>query len=252
MNLLTFKNIFYRGQIVYETELFQHVHTPEMLLLYDGNFLQFKRMPTLDECKESIHYLRAFHLKNGQDHVKLLFPENEAIPSEMTSFLKESGYDLGFLEMYAIEPAQFPIVPEDPRIVLQKVTNENWETFLQLKFEIDSEISVSFAEQKRVLHEQNFRDDRFLQLMAFYENIPAGAVDIIIQEDTVEIDGLVILDQYQKRGIGSQLQKAVMEEFQDKIVILVADGEDTPREMYKKQNYQYVGLKYETLRIFPN
>lgn len=41
-----------------------------------------------------------------------------------------------------------------------------------------------------------------------------------------------------------------MESFPEKTVILVADGEDTPREMYKKQNYQYHGFRYETQKVY--
>ncbi|WP_264196134.1 hypothetical protein [Metabacillus niabensis] len=41
-----------------------------------------------------------------------------------------------------------------------------------------------------------------------------------------------------------------MESFPEKIVILVADGEDAPREMYKKQNYNYHGFIYETQKVY--
>lgn len=41
-----------------------------------------------------------------------------------------------------------------------------------------------------------------------------------------------------------------MNQFFDKTVILVADGEDTPREMYRKQHYQYLGFKYVVMKIF--
>lgn len=41
-----------------------------------------------------------------------------------------------------------------------------------------------------------------------------------------------------------------MDSFPKRVVVLVADGEDTPKEMYKKQNYQYYGLKYEAQKIY--
>lgn len=249
MAKLSFRDIFYQGKIVWENDLFLHYHTAEMLLLYNGNFLQFKRIPTLIECQRAIEYLMDFHRKKGQDHVKLLFPENELIVDEIKSFLIEEGFQITFMEMYAIDPALFPKISKNSSIIVEKTTLENWETFLHLKFEMDSDISVRFAEQKRVLHEQNFQDDRFMQFIAFFDGIPAGGVDVIISEETAEIDNLVVLDHFQKRGIGSHLQKAVMDEFPDKTVILLAEGEDTPREMYQKQNYQHVGTKYEALRV---
>jgi GNAT superfamily N-acetyltransferase len=250
MRPITFKDIYYRGQIVFENDLFLHKHTAEMLLLYDGNFLQFKKMPSLTELQDAAAYLRDYHVKKGQDHVKLLFPENETIPGIMVDFLKTSGYDIGFMELYAIKPTQFPVITPVSNILVKKVMEETLSELYELRFEMDAEISERFASQKKYLHEQNFTNERFLQVIAYYDNKPVGTVDVIVGEDTAEIDGLIVLDPYQKKGIGSQIQKYVMEEFQDKTVILIADGEDTPKEMYKKQNYEFQGMKYEALKVF--
>lgn len=250
MNQFSFSNIFYQGEVVLENDLVQHNHTAEMLLFYDGNFLQFKRMPTLDELIESITYLREYHLKNNQHHVKLLFPENQDLPEELAQYLKGEGFDIGFMEMYAIKPEQFPAIPVQENIVVEKVSAENKERFLDLKYEIDREFGSDFAEQKRRIHEKNFLDDSVMQLLAFYDGKAVGAVDVMISEQTAEIDGLVVLDDYQKKRIGSQLQKFVMDQCADKTVILIADGEDTPREMYKRQNYEYIGYQFEALKVY--
>ncbi|MHA6260051.1 GNAT family N-acetyltransferase [Sporosarcina sp. CAU 1771] len=78
---------------------------------------------------------------------------------------------------------------------------------------------------------------------------PAGCVEVIIADETVEIDDLTVDESFRNKGIGSRLQKFVMESFPNRVVLLVADGEDTPREMYKKQNYNYYGFKYEVQKI---
>lgn len=36
-----------------------------------------------------------------------------------------------------------------------------------------------------------------------------------------------------------------MKKFADKQIFLMADGDDTPREMYQKQNYMLQGLQYQ-------
>ncbi|MGA5689718.1 GNAT family N-acetyltransferase [Cytobacillus pseudoceanisediminis] len=73
---------------------------------------------------------------------------------------------------------------------------------------------------------------------------------MIIKEYTAEIDGLMVHEDFQKKGIGRRLQKSVMDQFKDKTIILVADGEDTPKEMYRRQNYQYLGKQYNLLKIY--
>ncbi|MEH7307838.1 GNAT family N-acetyltransferase [Neobacillus drentensis] len=79
-----------------------------------------------------------------------------------------------------------------------------------------------------------FEDPNIHQLLAFYKGIPAGSVEVIISKETADIDGLVVDENFQKKGKGSMLQKFVMEKYDNKTIILVADGEDTPREMYRE------------------
>ena len=70
----------------------------------------------------------------------------------------------------------------------------------------------------------------------------------MLTNDTVEIDELSISESYQKKGVGSHLQRFAMDQYPHKMIILVADGEDTPREMYQKQQYHYFGFQYEVLK----
>lgn len=250
MNNITFRNIYKAGQPVLENELYLHVHNPEMLLQYDSNFIKFKKMPTVNEFIEAQDYLRDYHEKHGQKHVRFYFPEGETLSPEFTEFLNNEKYTIGFLELYAIQPGQFPAVTEQPEIIVQKVTNETLASFLKFQYEQDSVFGNNFADQKQVQHLRNFKDERKEQMFAFYKGIPAGSLDVIISDTTAEIDGFTVHDNFQRKGIGSRLQKLVMDEFADKTIILVADGEDTPIEMYRKQNYQYLGLQYEALKVF--
>lgn len=252
MKNITFENIYVVGQVVFENNQYKHIHYPEMLLRYDSNFIEFKISPSLSEFKSAEIYLRNYHLKNGQNHVKFYFPPNKKLAEELVAYMKDSGYSIGFLELYAIQPKQFPLVADNPDVEVQVVTDKNLETFLELQYKHDLELGSEFANQKRELAKRNFEDPSIQQLLAFYKGVPAGSVDVIISKETAEIDGLVVDEDFQKKGIGSRLQKFVMEKYTNKTIILVADGEDTPREMYRKQNYEYLGFKYHSHKIFEN
>lgn len=250
MKHISFENIYQAGHIVYENALYKHIHFPEMLLMYDNNLIEFKKMPTVAEFKDAAEYLRAYHLKNDQKHVKFKFPENEKLTKELTDSLDNDCYAIGFLELYAIEPNQFSVVEEDPKVKIVQVSSENLEEFLDLQYGFDKEFGTNFADQKRHIHKKKLTDNKFLQLLAYYNGIPAGSVDVIISKDKIEIDSFSVLESLQRKGIGSRIQSYIMNKFSDRTVILVADGEDTPREMYKKQNYQYLGFKYEAQKVF--
>ncbi|MGE8206984.1 GNAT family N-acetyltransferase [Heyndrickxia sp. NPDC080065] len=250
METITFENIYTLGHIEYENDFYKHYHYPEMLIRYDSNFLDFKRMPSLEEFLASAVYLRDYHKKRGQKHVKFYFPENQKPTEELMNYFNQNDYQYGFSELYMIEPHQFPTVKNDPDIKIIPVNNENFDTFLKLQYEIDLEFGEEFANQKVDLHKRNFNDDNIIQVLAIYKGIPAGSVDIIISESTAEIDQLTVLETFQRKGIGSRLQRYVMDQYPNQTVILVADGEDTPREMYQKQNYQYLGYKYECYKVY--
>ncbi len=130
------------------------------------------------------------------------------------------------------------------------VTDENIETYCKLQYQHNLEYGSEFAKQKHELIKRQLKNQNILQILAFYKGNPVGYVVVIISKETVEIDNLTVDEKFQNKGIGRKLQQYVMEAFPEKIIILIADGEDTPREMYKKQNYQYLGFKYEAQKVY--
>lgn len=250
MKHITFEDIYILGKIEAENAQFKHYHYPEMLIRYDSNFIEFKTLPSINEFRAAENYLREFHLNRGQKHVKFCFPANIKPTEELIAYLTDRGYEIGFLELYAIQPKQFPPVRNNPDIDIQIVTDETMEVYLNLQYRHDLNYGNEFAKQKADLIRRQFEDQNIQQVLAFYKGSPAGYVDVIITSETVEIDNLTVDEMFRNKGIGSRLQKFVMESFPEKTVILVADGEDTPREMYRKQNYQYHGFKYEAQKIY--
>jgi len=247
---ISFEKIHVLGSIVVETDLYRQYHFPEMLIMYDSNYIQFKSSPSLEEFIEAERYLKKYHATYGQKHVKFHFPANQKIPLELENHLHISGYDVGFMELYAIQAKDFPEKTHHSDIEVQVVTENNIDTFLDLNYQESLDFGKKFAAQKRKLIKRQYKDPKYLQLLGFYKGIPAGFVHVIISNGIVEIDSLTVEESMQKKGIGSQLQKTVMDFYPDHTIILVADGEDTPKKMYKKQNYQYLGFQYEVLETF--
>ncbi|RKQ29070.1 GNAT family N-acetyltransferase [Oceanobacillus halophilus] len=249
MKEITFKNINIIGNVIVENELYKQVHYPEMIIRYDSNFIEFKKMPSLIKLQEAETYLRDFHKKHNQQHVKFYFPENEKPCEEILTYLRFQKYDIGFLELYAIQPENFPAVDNHPEIDIQEVNEQNFNAYIKLQYEIDRQFGEDFAKQKIDLNTKHYFDSGIMQIIAYYQGEPVGSMDVIISDETAEIDGLEVKKAVQRKGIGSRLQQYVMDKFSDKTIILVADGEDTPKEMYKRQGYQYLGYQYEVQKI---
>ncbi len=248
MNPVTFEDIYNAGIVASSSDTYIHYHLPDMPLYYDSNYIAFKRMPTIREFQKAEQALKVYHTARDQHHLKFTFPQDEPISKEVNAYLNRNDYDTGFLELYVLNPKDFPDVPPSSTIQVSPVTESNLEDFLHLQRIIDEQFGKEFAVQKRLQHKKNFSDPHVVQLVAAFDDELAGSVDLIVNEQTVEIDGLHVLEKMRHKGIGSQLQRWLMEQYPDKLVILVADGEDTPKEMYLRQNYKFAGYQYETVK----
>ncbi|WP_251750271.1 GNAT family N-acetyltransferase, partial [Staphylococcus aureus] len=61
---------------------------------------------------------------------------------------------------------------------------------------------------------------------------------------------LYVHEDFRNKQIASFLQRKGIEMAQDKEVILQADSNDTPREMYLKQGYELQSNRFEIFKLF--
>lgn len=73
-------------------------------------------------------------------------------------------------------------------------------------------------------------------------------MNMIETERTVELDGFAVAEEARGRGVGSRMQAFVGEMARERPVILVADAEDTAKDMYMKQGYTFVSFQYSALK----
>lgn len=243
---LTFSNIYNPGIIEKESSNFSHLAFMEVPEMYDGNFIKWKAMPALETLKQVESYMKETHLARGQKHVKFVFPQDEKIPDVLVAYLTEQQYDIGLLEMYTINPKTFPTDVSSSAQV-QFISEEMLEAYCNIHYEEAKQWGESYALSKRELLKKDYRDQRKQQIIALVDGEIVGSVDVIVREQTAEIDNFFVLPAFQKQGIGSKIQQFVMQHYAEKTIILVADGEDTPKDMYVKQGYRFIGFQYNAL-----
>ena len=245
---LSFNNIEVFAQVEMESELVKHYFLDELKDRYDSNFIQFLKVPSLQQFKEVEQYLTEFHKAKGQTHVKFTFPQDEEIPNDVCNYVKNEAYAIGNLEMYAISPKEFTYSYTCEEAIVEFVSEGTLPHYLAIHFEDAKQWGESYAAGRKKMLTRDFLEQRKKQIIARIGEQIVGSVDVIVKADTAEIDNFYVLPAFQKRGIGTKIQQFIMDEFADKTIILVADGEDTPRAMYAKQGYTYIGKQYNLLK----
>lgn len=245
---LSFEDIHIFAQLERENYLYKHYQLDEVKDRYDSNFIELKLVPNLSELQAALAYLRQVHRQSERPFLKVVFPQDQEIPYDIRQFLLDLNYEIGILEMYAVRPNVFSRMPLRPEVLISFVTDETLEGYLTLHYEDSLEWGQSYARAKREMLRNDYYLQRKKQIVAVLHGEVIGAVDVIVSQELVEIDSLYVLPDHQKRGVGTKLQQFVMKHFADKTIILVADGEDTPREMYTKQGYSYIGKQYSALK----
>ena len=245
---LSFQNIYVFAELKKETDVFKHFTLDEVKERYDSNFIEFKVKPTILQFQEAEGYLKQFHFDRGQKFLKFVFPQDIELPVELEKYVQAQGYEINFLEMYAIRPTEFIKDRINTDVKIEYVTKETLSQYVALHYEDALQWGETFAFNKQNMLIRDFHEQRKKQIVAIRNGEVIGSVDVIVNEDTAELDQFYVIPSYQRQGVGTIIQQFVMNEFVDKFIILVADGEDTPREMYAKQGYCYIGKQNSILK----
>ena len=248
--MITFDNITSKTTLIEENEFYKLYHNHDARFMYDYNFMRLKYQPTLEEFKLIEKILLEFHEDMEMDHAKFYWPEDYGFTEPIVEYLSTNGYGIEILELYALEPKDFVASNGNPAVTVELVTEESLEAFKLINRIQDAQINETFAQQKEALYNQDFEDPTVQQIIAYLDNQAVGGVDLLVREDTVEIDNFFVIEEYQRQGIGTEIQKFVMDIAGSRTVILVADAEDTPKDMYLKQNDTYLSYQVGALKEF--
>ncbi|MFO8068460.1 MAG: GNAT family N-acetyltransferase [Alkalibacterium sp.] len=243
--MVTFEAVATHSTLIDENDFFSHYYDSEAKSRYDSNFFQLKYSPTKTEFEliETMHWI--FSEDNNLTHVKFYWPENQGIHPDTLDYLNQEEYGLEKLELYSIHPAAFNITAKNPDISIQVVTYENLDAFKAINYMEDKIISTAFAEAKQPFYDKLFQDESITFLLAYYQGKAAGSCIMVESTEGLELDDLFTLKEYRLKGVAKALLDYIIKQAasKQKIVFLVADAEDSPKEMYIKSGFSYEGFR---------
>lgn len=244
-NQPTFSNIEIYSEAIEDNEFFMQYINHELPKHYDANFVLLKYNPNLPEFKmiETMH--SDYQQANNQQHLHFHWPENTGVFIDIMVYLNEEDYEIGKQELLQIQPENFIKKEQEPSLQLQIVTEETLPIFLKLNYEEDLDQGSAYAEYKEEVYCYQFEQPHVTFLLAEAEGQAVGSLIIISSSNYLEIDNVLTKKACRKQGVATSMVTHVINKaHQDrKTVILVADAEDTPKEMYKRMGFQTISTQ---------
>lgn len=249
---LTFQTAKNFSVCIEDNELFSQYSMPDFPHYYDLNFIQLHFNPTSEEFELLENILMADQVAEMPNHLKFYWPENTGLYVEVLEYLSQEGYELGKLELMHLLPNEFKQSSSNPNVLIQPVTSATLEAFIAVNFQADLSHGEAFSENKRDFYRKQFSMPDVSFWVAFIEDEPVGSLILVESEHYLEVDNLLTADAWRKQGVASEILARVVElaDSQQKSVILLADAEDSPREMYLKQGFERISSQIHVLKEF--
>jgi len=250
MGTISMKNIAQEGQLYLEDKQKLIYLTPSQPLKYDTNKWVYKTLPTLEQWHQDMAQQFKLHKQQSSNHLAFTFPENESLNPTWLSEIKKAGFQLGVLELYIIDGTELAQFKRRPDITIRRVDVNNIEDYLAIYRSFALPYGEAFANESVNSTRETIlnKEDTVSRCVAYLEGKAVGTVDVIETEETVEIDSFGVLEGHQRQGIGTTMQSYIGDIAGARPVILVADGEDTAKDMYIKQGYIYQSFIYHIVK----
>lgn len=244
--MISMSDIHIDGTIAFELQRLTIYQTPRYPYFYDANKWVYHEMPDLLTLQNDMLAQQKSHQKIGAHHVLFDFPENHKPDAKVMQWLRAHQFQLGCVELYAIEGKQLASLT-DMFITLKQVDKTSVKDYFQLFNTMSQVYGEDYVKESNKRIETNLAHGTLNYYVAYENKQPVGIVNLIEKEESIEIDGFAVDERLQKQGIGRRMQAQIGKIAGDRPVILVADAEDTVKDMYVKQGYTYISFRYSAL-----
>lgn len=218
-----------------------------------------------DERLKDKYYHNYFHItESNWDLNELKAYEIDHKKEGFVNFLFETG-DTSFNDFFdgykketnAYYQAKIDELSLTPKINpdIKRVDPLHDELFFEFLYQDSMPYGESYAKgnakrQQEVLS-QNL--SRYFYMKVTHQHQIIGHLNAHVEGDYAKIDDFSIVDSHQKKGFGTALMKAMLDELKKlhvKEVYLVTDLADTAKELYERMGYKQTGIFYHYIKMF--
>lgn len=252
MQAFTFDDMFTLADTYDETELYYFIGNRKVPSMYSNNKIVLDFVPTAEELDILEDNFLDYAYDLNLAYYSFVLPMNQPLAPDLFASIGEVGYEISLTKLMVLDPAGFKATTKakdtyGDRLVLKEVDPSIEQDYIDFNQVFDKAIDDSgqFAAQKLNYYPWFLAENNTTALAVYIDNKLVAITDIIRLAHAYEIDNFQVLDDYQRQGIGSLIQQWVCDKAlaEGKMVILSADADDTPYDMYVKQGYQDQGMQ---------
>ncbi len=252
MQAFTFDNMFTLADTYDETELYYFIGNRKVPSMYSNNKIVLDFVPTAEELDILEDNFLDYAYDLNLAYYSFVLPMNQPLAPDLFASIGEVGYEISLTKLMVLDPADFKATTKakdtyGDRLVLKEVDSSIEQDYFNFNQVFDKSIDDSgqFAAQKLNYYPWFLAENNTTALAVYMDDKLVAITDIIRLAHAYEIDNFQVLDDYQRQGIGSLIQQWVCDKAlaEGKMIILSADADDTPYDMYVKQGYQDQGMQ---------
>ena len=252
MQAFTFDNMFTLADTYDETELYYFIGNRKVPSMYSNNKIVLDFVPTAEELDILEDNFLDYAYDLNLAYYSFVLPMNQPLAPDVFTSIGEVGYEISLTKLMVLDPADFKATTKakdtyGDRLVLKEVDPSIEQDYIDFNQVFDKAIDDSgqFAAQKLNYYPWFLAENNTTALAVYIDDKLVAITDIIRLAHAYEIDNFQVLDNYQRQGIGSMIQQWVCDKAlaEGKMVVLEADADDTPYDMYVKQGYQDQGMQ---------
>ena len=226
--------------LVYELKLNDYNLVIDKELLISSKYIETKDYIKYYDDYQFDKYYHNFYKLNNLDKINEIIKKNINKPFLCFEYDKDFNIE-GFMEKDVnIVMAAFIKslnIKTNNNGIINIVDKNNIEEVSKFLYEDSLEYGEEYSKKNTKRMIDFILDNNSYGFIIKEDNKIIGFINAYIENDICDLEDFFILDEYQRKGYGSNLFKYALDFCKNKgcnIVTLVADDLDTPKEMYKK------------------
>lgn len=230
-----------------EQEFIVRYRNPRIPDMYDHNFTYLKTIPCAKDLKKIVREELEHNLRENKSFCKMTM---DRLPDEIPADPVYGKPEIGHTGAYRLLPGKENNWRVADCCEIRKIMDpEMVEVLLSLDMIHDEgRCGEDFCGRRAHCRGSVYLSDEPLNCyICYYNKIPVGNCDLLLHQGTAKIEDFAVLPEYQRRGIGTTILKHLVKTAYSQgadLVYLIADEEDTPKEMYLKMGFEKVSESY--------